>query len=110
MGGVDVPGDGDVAGAPGAGDRGDAARDGVIGDGTAGGGLSARDVAVLDIAGRSWAGPGPREKAVRERLGISPTAYFQLLNALLDDPRALRHAPVTVNRLRAERERRRDRR
>lgn len=75
--------------------------------GTDGGGLSARDVAVLDIAARSWTGPGPRERAVRERLGISPTAYFQLLNALLDDPRALRHAPVTVNRLRAERERRR---
>lgn len=71
------------------------------------GGLSARDAAVLDIAGRSWTGPGPRERAIRERLGISPTAYFQLLNALLDDPRALRHAPVTVNRLRAERERRR---
>jgi len=73
----------------------------------AGAGLSERDRAVLDIAGRTWTGPGPRERAIRERLDISPTAYFQLLNALLDDPRALRHAPVTVNRLRAERDRRR---
>ncbi|HEY5835484.1 DUF3263 domain-containing protein [Streptomyces sp.] len=71
------------------------------------GGLSERDLAVLDIAGRTFSGPGPRERAIRERLGISPTAYFQRLNALLDDPRALRHAPVTVNRLRRERERHR---
>ncbi|WNI16045.1 DUF3263 domain-containing protein [Actinacidiphila sp. ITFR-21] len=72
--------------------------------------LSARDRAVLDIAGRTFTGPGPRERAVRERLGISPTAYFQLLNALLDDPRALAHAPGTVNRLRRERDRLRDER
>ena len=31
---------------------------------------------------------------------MSPTRYYQLLNALLDDPRALAHDPVTVNRLR----------
>jgi hypothetical protein len=33
--------------------------------------------------------------------------YYQLLNALLDDPRALSHDPVTVNRLRRIRETRR---
>jgi hypothetical protein len=36
---------------------------------------------------------------------MSPTAFFQHLNALLDDPRALSHDPVTVNRWRAARER-----
>lgn len=69
--------------------------------------LSDQDRAVLDIARRPWAGPGARERAVRERLGMSPTRYFQLLNALLDDPRALVHDPVTVNRLRRAREERR---
>ncbi|MEU6852526.1 DUF3263 domain-containing protein [Actinacidiphila alni] len=69
--------------------------------------LSARDLAVLALAARTFTGSGPRERAVREELGISPTAYFQLLNALLDDPRALAHDPVTVNRLRAERDVRR---
>lgn len=69
--------------------------------------LSARDRAVLDLAGRPWPGPGARDRAVRERLGMSPTAYLQLLNALLDDPLALAYAPVTVNRLRASREERR---
>lgn len=72
--------------------------------------LAERDIAILAIAARTWTGPGPRERAIRERLGMSPTAYFQLLNALLDDPRALAHDPVTVNRLRKERDARRDRR
>jgi hypothetical protein len=41
-------------------------------------------MAVLEIAARTFTGPGPRERAIRERLGMSPTAYFQLLNALLE--------------------------
>ncbi len=72
-----------------------------------GGGLSERDLAVLAIAARQWPSAGARERAVRERLGISPVRYYQLLNALLDDPRALAHDPVTVNRLRRVREARR---
>lgn len=76
----------------------------------AGGGLSDRDRAVLALERRSWPGPGAKERAVREQLGMSPTRYYQLLNALLDDPRALAHDPVTVNRLRRLRETRRARR
>ncbi|WP_217189679.1 DUF3263 domain-containing protein [Streptomyces buecherae] len=72
--------------------------------------LSARDVAVLALERRGWAGPGAKERAIRERLGMSPTRYYQVLNALLDDPRALRHDPVTVNRLRRLRAARRSRR
>jgi hypothetical protein len=72
--------------------------------------LSDRDLAVLAVAAGTWTGPGPRERAIRERLGMSPTAYFQLLNALLDDPRALAHDPVTVNRLRRDRDARREQR
>ncbi|RNL71705.1 DUF3263 domain-containing protein [Streptomyces sp. I6] len=66
--------------------------------------LSGRDRAVLAFERASWAGPGAKERAIREDLGISPTRYYQLLNALLDDPRALAHDPVTVNRLRRVRE------
>ena len=69
--------------------------------------LSERDRAVLDVAGRHWPTAGVRERAIRERLGMSPTLYYQLLNALLDDPRALAHAPMTVNRLRRARDSRR---
>jgi hypothetical protein len=70
-------------------------------------GLSERDLAVLALAGRGFAGPGARDRAVRERLGLSPARYAQLLNALLDDPRAMEHDPVTVGRLRRVREERR---
>lgn len=73
-------------------------------------GLSERDRAVLAVERHGWPGPGAKERAIRERLGISPTRYYQLLNALLDDPRALAHDPVTVNRLRRLREARRERR
>ncbi|MHC3393868.1 DUF3263 domain-containing protein [Streptomyces lavendulocolor] len=63
-------------------------------------GLTDRDRAVLAVERRSWPGPGAKERAIREQLGLSPTRYYQLLNALLDDPAALAHDPVTVNRLR----------
>ncbi len=73
-------------------------------------GLSELDLAVLALERRAFSGPGAKERAVRERLGMTPTRYYQLLNALLDDPRALAHDPVTVNRLRRIRDARRERR
>ncbi|MFJ9111636.1 DUF3263 domain-containing protein [Streptomyces sp. NPDC102283] len=73
-------------------------------------GLSARDRALLALERRSWAGPGAKERAIREELGISPVRYYQLLNALIDDGRALREDPVTVNRLRRVRDAKRGRR
>ncbi|MFJ9620995.1 DUF3263 domain-containing protein [Streptomyces sp. NPDC101181] len=74
------------------------------------GGLSARSRAVLALERRPWAGPGAKERAIREELGISPVRYYQLLNALIEDERALREDPVTVNRLRGLRHTRRGRR
>ncbi|GHC59772.1 DUF3263 domain-containing protein [Streptomyces flavofungini] len=69
--------------------------------------LSERAKAVLALERRNWAGPGAKERAVREELGLAPVRYYQLLNALLDDQRALAHDPVTVNRLRRVRQARR---
>jgi hypothetical protein len=69
--------------------------------------LTPCEEAVLALEGRSFSGPGAKERAIREQLGLAPVRYYQLLNALLDDPRALAHAPVTVNRLRRIRESRR---
>ncbi|MFJ6185103.1 DUF3263 domain-containing protein [Streptomyces sp. NPDC092295] len=73
-------------------------------------GLSERDRAVLAMERRGWPGPGAKERAIREGLGLSPTRYYQLLGALLDDPLALEHDPVTVNRLRRIRDEKRRRR
>lgn len=75
--------------------------------GDLGDGLSEQDRAVLAFEARGWQRPGTKERAVREQLGLSPTRYYQLLGALLDDPAALRHDPVTVNRLRERRAARR---
>lgn len=72
--------------------------------------LSGQERAVLALERRSWPGPGAKERAIREDLGISPVRYYQLLNALLDDRRALEADPVTVNRLRRVRDARRGRR
>ncbi|WP_435256039.1 DUF3263 domain-containing protein [Streptomyces althioticus] len=55
---------------------------------------------VLALERRGVVSPGAKERVIREELGLVPVRYYQLLNALLDDPRALAHDPVTVNRLR----------
>ncbi|MCH0561988.1 MULTISPECIES: DUF3263 domain-containing protein [unclassified Streptomyces] len=72
--------------------------------------LGATERAVLALERRPFPGPGAKERAIREDLGLSPVRYYQLLNALLDDERALAHDPVTVNRLRRVREARREER
>jgi len=69
--------------------------------------LGERERAVLALERRGFPGPGAKERAIREELGLAPVRYYQLLNALLDDERALAHDPVTVNRLRRVRETRR---
>ncbi|WP_286254161.1 DUF3263 domain-containing protein [Streptomyces graminofaciens] len=71
------------------------------------GALNTREQAILAMERQGWPGPGAKERAIRERLGLAPVRYYQLLNALLDDQRALAHDPVTVNRLRRVREARR---
>ncbi|MHC5909060.1 DUF3263 domain-containing protein [Streptomyces sp. S6] len=72
--------------------------------------LPPRELTILALERRPFPGPGAKERAIREELGLSPVHYYQLLNALLDDPRALRADPVTVNRLRRVREGRREER
>jgi hypothetical protein len=69
--------------------------------------LGARERGILALERRGFPGPGAKERAIREELDLAPVRYYQLLNALLDDPRALAHDPVTVNRLRRVRETRR---
>ena len=64
------------------------------------GGLSERDRQVLDFERQWWKYAGAKEQAVRELFDMSPTRYYQLLNALIDDPAALAHDPMLVKRLR----------
>jgi len=72
--------------------------------------LHRREQDILALERRGFPGPGAKERAIREELGLAPVRYYQLLNALLDDERALAHDPVTVNRLRRMRDTRRSER
>jgi Protein of unknown function (DUF3263) len=69
--------------------------------------LSDREKAVLELERSWWTLPGPKEAAIRERLGLSSTRYYGLLNELIDSVDALRHDPLLVRRLRRLRDRRR---
>ncbi|MET0276104.1 MAG: DUF3263 domain-containing protein [Acidimicrobiia bacterium] len=70
-------------------------------------GLSPRDRAILDFERGWWTRSGPKEAAIRAELGISGTRYYEVLRGLVDDRDAYDHDPLTVMRLRRERDRRR---
>lgn len=63
-------------------------------------GLSERDQAILAFERQWWKYAGAKEQAVRELFDMSATRYYQVLNALIDDPAALAHDPMLVKRLR----------
>jgi hypothetical protein len=55
---------------------------------------------VLDFEGKLWLRPGAKETAIRALFGVSNTAYYVLLNQILDERAASLYAPMTVARLR----------
>jgi Protein of unknown function (DUF3263) len=62
--------------------------------------LDERSRAILDFERGWWQRRGPKERAIRGRLGLSAARYYQLLNRLIDSPEALQHDPMLVKRLR----------
>jgi hypothetical protein len=73
-------------------------------------GLDERAEQILAFERRWWKHAGAKEQAIRDTFGLGATRYYQLLNALLDNPLALAHDPMVVQRLRrlrASRSRRR---
>lgn len=69
--------------------------------------LSDDQKVMLGLEASWWRYPGAKDAVIWDRLGWSSTRYYQVLNVLLDDPAALEHAPMVVNRLRRVREVRR---
>ncbi|MTK00582.1 DUF3263 domain-containing protein [Micromonospora sp. CP22] len=67
--------------------------------GSASGGLDEREREMLAFERQWWRHAGAKEQAIRDRFGLSATRYYQLLNALLDNPAALAADPVLVGRL-----------
>lgn len=69
--------------------------------------LTETEAAMLELERSWWRYAGAKEQAIRERFDLSATAYYQRLNALLDNPAALVHDPLTVRRLQRIRAQRR---
>ena len=70
-------------------------------------GLSRREHAMLTFERQWWRSAGAKETAIRDTFGVTPTRYYQVLNALVDHPAALAADPLLVRRLRRLRSARR---
>lgn len=66
----------------------------------AGVGLTEREQRILAFERHWWRHAGAKEQAIRDSFGLSATRYYQLLNALLDNPAALAAEPLLIGRLR----------
>ncbi|OQO92749.1 DUF3263 domain-containing protein [Saccharomonospora piscinae] len=62
--------------------------------------LTQRELEVLAFERQWWKYAGAKEQAIRDRFGVSPTRYYQILNKLIDKPEAVRADPMLVKRLR----------
>jgi uncharacterized protein DUF3263 len=73
-------------------------------------GLDQRERDILDFERDWWRSTVSKERAVRDRFGLSSARYHQVLGGLLDRPEALAYDPMLVRRLRRIRETRRRKR
>ena len=62
--------------------------------------LASRDLEILAFERQWWKYAGAKEQAIKELFDMSSTRYYQVLNALLDNPAALAADPMLVKRLR----------
>lgn len=68
--------------------------------------LSKRDTAILAFERTRWKYAGAKATAMQARFGMSETRYYQVLNAIIDQPAALEVDAMTVRRLRRLRDER----
>ena len=57
-------------------------------------------LSVFDSEGTAVLMTTAKEQAIRDKFQMSATRYYQVLNALIDDPAALAHDPMLIKRLR----------
>jgi len=70
--------------------------------------LTVRDREIIAFERQWWKYAGAKEQAIRELFDMSATRYYQVLNALIDNPMALAADPMLIkrlHRLRASRQR-----
>jgi hypothetical protein len=63
------------------------------------GALSDRDREIIAFERQWWKYAGAKEQAIRELFDMSATRYYQVLNALIDNPAALEADPMLIKRL-----------
>lgn len=61
--------------------------------------LSERDRKIIAFERQWWKYAGAKEQAIRELFDMSATRYYQVLNALIDNPAALEVDPMLIKRL-----------
>ena len=69
-------------------------------------GLSEFEVKMLEFERSWWRHAGVKESSIKELFNLTPPAYYQLLNNLIDRPAALMAEPLLVKRLLRLREQR----
>ena len=69
-------------------------------------GLTEFEADLLDFEAVSWSAAEGKDAAILQRFDLSVPRYYQEINALIDRPEALAHAPLLVKRLRRLRDRR----
>ncbi|MBF0808797.1 DUF3263 domain-containing protein [Rothia nasimurium] len=67
-------------------------------------GLTENEAAILNLEKKRFKYQGSKEQAITRTLGLTPVAYYQQLNALIDNPRAIAAEPVLTRRLRLKRD------
>lgn len=67
-------------------------------------GLPERSVQILDFE-REWTRHvGAKEEAISSQFHVSSARYYQMLNAVIDAPAAVKYDPMLVARLRRNRD------
>ncbi len=69
-----------------------------------GAGLSELEIKMLDFERQWWRYAGAKESAIKELFDLTPPAYYQMLNNLIDREEAVIAEPILVKRLRRLRE------
>lgn len=65
--------------------------------------ITEQEAAILDFENSWFTASVPKDQAIMEHFELSATRYYQVLNELIDTPRALAHSPLLVKRLRRQR-------
>jgi hypothetical protein len=62
-------------------------------------GLSELELKMLEFERTWWRHAGAKESSIKELFNLTPPAYYQMLNNLIDRPEALMAEPLLVKRL-----------